>query len=78
MRGNSPVSFGKGVTEKAREGPRRYPTSFGEGMSEKGLQWYLVGILLYNMLRKGQIESVDKRESMKQVAFIASLFEVAV
>jgi IS6 family transposase len=31
-----------------------------------------------NMLRKGQIESVDKRESMKQVAFIASLFEVAV
>ncbi len=31
-----------------------------------------------NMLRKGQIYSVDKRDSMKQVAFIASLFGVAV
>jgi hypothetical protein len=31
MLGNEPVQFGKGVTEKAREGPRRYSTSFGEG-----------------------------------------------
>jgi hypothetical protein len=31
-----------------------------------------------NLLKKGQIYSIDKRESMKQVAFIASLFGVAV
>jgi hypothetical protein len=31
-----------------------------------------------NMLRKGQIESIGKRDSMKQAAFIASLFRVAV
>ena len=30
-----PAGFGKGVTEKAREGPRRYPTSFGKGRLEK-------------------------------------------
>jgi hypothetical protein len=30
-----------------------------------------------NMLRKGQIYNVDKRDGMKQVAFIASLFGVA-
>jgi hypothetical protein len=31
-----------------------------------------------NMLRKGQIGSVEKRDNMKQVIFIASLFGVAV
>jgi hypothetical protein len=31
-----------------------------------------------NMLRKGQMYGVEKGDSMKQVAFIASLFEVAV
>jgi len=31
-----------------------------------------------NMLRKDQINNVDKRDSMEQVAFIASLFGVAV
>jgi hypothetical protein len=31
-----PVRFGKRITEKAREGPRRYPTSFGGGPGEKG------------------------------------------
>jgi hypothetical protein len=31
-----------------------------------------------NMLRKGQIRSVEKRDSMKQVACIASLFGVAI
>ena len=30
-----PARFGKGVTEKAREGPRRYPTSFGNRWLEK-------------------------------------------
>jgi len=38
----------------------------------------LQGYEAMNMLRKGQISNVDKRESMKQVAFIASLFGVAV
>ncbi len=38
----------------------------------------LQGYEAINMLRKGQIRGVDKRESMKQVAFIASLFGVAV
>ena len=33
---------------------------------------------MMNMLRKGQIRGVEKRDSMKQVAFIASLFGVAV
>ncbi len=30
-----------------------------------------------NMLRKGQICGIEKGDSMKQVAFIASLFGVA-
>jgi hypothetical protein len=30
-----------------------------------------------NMLRKGQIRGVEKGDSMKQVAFTASLFGVA-
>jgi hypothetical protein len=30
------------------------------------------------MLRKGQIRGVEKRDSMKQVALIASLFGVAI
>ncbi len=38
----------------------------------------LQGYETINMLRKGQIGGVDKRESMKQVTFIASLFGVAV
>jgi hypothetical protein len=31
-----------------------------------------------NMLRKGQIRGVEKGDDMKQVAFIANLFGVAV
>ena len=31
-----------------------------------------------NMLRKGQIRGVEKRDSMKQATFIASLFGVAI
>jgi hypothetical protein len=31
-----------------------------------------------NMLRKGQIRGVEKEDSMKQAALIASLFGVAV
>ena len=31
-----------------------------------------------NMIRKGQMRSVEKRDSMGQVAFIASLFGVPV
>jgi len=31
-----------------------------------------------NMLRKGQIGGVEKRDNIKQVAFIASLFGVAI
>jgi hypothetical protein len=38
----------------------------------------LQGYEVMNILRKGQIYSVDKRDSIKQVAFIASLFGVAV
>ena len=38
----------------------------------------LQGYEAMNMLRKGQIHGVEKRDSMKQVAFIASLFGVAV
>jgi transposase, IS6 family len=38
----------------------------------------LQGYEMMNMLRKGQIYSVDKRDSMKQMAFIASLFGVAI
>ena len=38
----------------------------------------LQGYEAMNMLRKGQIHGVEKGDSMKQVAFIASLFGVAV
>ena len=38
----------------------------------------LQGYEAMNMRRSGQIYSVDKRDNMKQVAFIASLFGVAV
>jgi IS6 family transposase len=38
----------------------------------------LQGYEAMNMLRKGQIHGVEKGDSTKQVAFIASLFEVAV
>ncbi len=38
----------------------------------------LQGYETMNMLRKGQIRGVEKRDSMKQVVFIASLFGVAV
>jgi transposase, IS6 family len=38
----------------------------------------LQGYRAMNMLRKGQMHGVGKGDSMKQVAFIASLFEVAV
>ena len=38
----------------------------------------LQGYETMNMRRSGQISSVDKRDSMKQVVFIANLFGVAV
>ncbi len=38
----------------------------------------LQGYETMNMLRKGQIRGVEKRDSMKQVALIASLFGVAI
>jgi IS6 family transposase len=38
----------------------------------------LQGYEAMNMLRKGQIQGVEKGDSMKQVAFIASLFGVAI
>ena len=38
----------------------------------------LQGYEAMNMLRKGQMYGVEKGDSMKQVAFIAGLFEVAV
>ena len=38
----------------------------------------LQGYETINMLRKGQIRGVEKGDSRKQVAFIASLFGVAV
>jgi transposase, IS6 family len=38
----------------------------------------LQGYEAINMLRKGQIRGVDKRDTMTQVAFIVSLFGVAV
>jgi IS6 family transposase len=37
----------------------------------------LQGYEAMNMLRKGQIEGVGKRDSMTQVTFIANLFGVA-
>jgi transposase, IS6 family len=51
----------------------------GMGFFSSETAWRtLQGYEAMNMLRKGQIEGVDKRDSMKQVAFIANLFEVAV
>ena len=38
----------------------------------------LQGYEMMNMLRKGQIRGVEKRDSMKQVVFIASLFGMAI
>ena len=38
----------------------------------------LQGYEAMNMLRKGQIHGVEKGNSMKQVAFLASLFGVAI
>ena len=38
----------------------------------------LQGYETMNMLRKGQIRGVEKRDSMKQLVFIASLFGVAI
>ena len=38
----------------------------------------LQGYEAMNMLRKGQIRGIEKGDSMKQVAFIASLFGVAI
>jgi len=48
-----PAGFGKGVTEKAREGPRRYPTSFGGGQTEKEQQCHLAGWLPYSKNQEG-------------------------
>ena len=51
----------------------------GMGFFSSETAWRtLQGYETMNMLRKGQIRGVDKRESMKQMAFIASLFGVAV
>jgi transposase-like protein len=51
----------------------------GMGFFSSETAWRtLQGYETMNMLRKGQIQGIDKRESMKQVAFIASLFGVAV
>ena len=36
------------------------------------------GKRMMNMLRKGQIRGVEKRDSLKQATFIASLFGVAI
>jgi transposase, IS6 family len=36
------------------------------------------GYEMMNMLRKGQIRGVEKRDSLKRVIFIASLFGVAI
>jgi len=51
----------------------------GMGFFSSETAWRtLQGYEAMNMLRKGQIYSVDKRDSFKQVAFIASLFGVAI
>jgi IS6 family transposase len=51
----------------------------GKGFFSSETAWRtLQGYEVMNMLRKGQIYSVEKGDSMKQVAFIASLFGVAV
>ena len=38
----------------------------------------LQGYEMMNMLRKGQIRGVEKRDSLEQATFIASLFGVAI
>ena len=51
----------------------------GMGFFSFETAWRTVqGYEAMNMLRKGQIHGVEKGDSMKQVAFIASLFGVAV
>jgi len=45
----------------------------GIGLSHRNL----VGVLCYNMMRKGQVRGVDKADIAGQKAFIASLFSVA-
>ena len=51
----------------------------GMGFFSFETAWRTVqGYEAMNMLRKGQVESIGKRDSMKQAAFIASLFGVAV
>jgi IS6 family transposase len=51
----------------------------GMGFFSFKTAWHtLQGYETMNMLRKGQIRGVEKGDSMKQVAFIASLFGVAV
>ncbi len=51
----------------------------GMGFFSFGTAWRtLQGYEAINMVRKGQIRGVEKGDSMKQVAFIASLFGVAI
>jgi len=51
----------------------------GMGFFSFGTAWRtLQGYEAMNMLRKGQIRGVKKGDSLKQVAFIASLFGVAI
>ena len=51
----------------------------GMGFFSCETAWRTVqGYEAINMLRKGQIRGVDKRDSRKQVEFIASLFRVAI
>jgi len=51
----------------------------GMGFSSFETAWRtLQGYETMNMFRKGQIRDVEKRDSRKQVVFIASLFGVAV
>jgi IS6 family transposase len=52
---------------------------FGMGFFSFATAWRtLQGYEAMNMLRKGQIRGVDKRDSMKQATLIASLFGVAI
>lgn len=51
----------------------------GMGFFSTETAWRILqGYETMNMRRSGQIESIGKRDSMKQAAFIASLFGVAV
>ena len=53
--------------------------SYGMGLFSFETPWRtLQGYEAMDMLRKGQIDGVEKGDSMKQVAFIASLLGVAV